>query len=310
MKKNNSKTVLIIGYGQDGKILEQIAVNNGSKVIVITNKIKKNENSKKTLFYNFDISEKKNVFNFLKKLNKVEIYFLATHNISSSQKEKLNIFKKNLLTNVEGLSNFLEYMSLNKYKKFKLFYACSSHIFENTGTTMQNEKTKPVFNSNYGFVKYLGLQICNNFRERNNIFCCSGILYTHVSKYVNNNFLIKELARKVKNTKKNIIYVKNSEAKTDIMAANDAVEAMISIMKLKKPENFIISSGKQTSIQNIFHEIKKYYGVTKNIKIKSIKKNNKSSTNLLGNNTKLLKKTSWIRKINLKQMINEVLVNE
>ena len=99
------------------------------------------------------------------------------------------------------------------------------------------------------------MQICHYYRNTKNIFCSVGILYTHVSKYINKNFLIKELSAKIKKAKNKKIYVKNLNSKIDLMSANDAVLAMRSIMDLKQPETFIISSGKIVSIKDIFNEI-------------------------------------------------------
>lgn len=310
MKKKDKFITLIVGYGQDGKILKEIDQKENKKIIILSNKKTTRKLEKNISFYNFDISNKKKVFNFLKKLNNLKIFFLATHNISSTQSENIDKFKKNLKTNVQGLTNFLEFMKLNKEKKIRLFYACSSHIFEKTNTIKQNEKTTPLFSSYYGLVKYLGLNICEKFRVKDNLFCSVGILYSHVSRYTNKNFLIKELANKLKKTKSNTIFVKNSSAQMDIMAAKDAVLAMKSIMNLKEADKFIISSGKSVSINDIFKEIKSYYKLSKNIKIKSKTKYIKNSTILLGNNEKLLKETNWTKKINLKGIIKEVLLNE
>ena len=73
---------------------------------VITNK-KSRKKIKNTVISIFDISNKKKVFKFLKK-NKINyIYFLASHNISSTEKETESLNDKNIKTNVISLTNFL-----------------------------------------------------------------------------------------------------------------------------------------------------------------------------------------------------------
>ena len=165
----------------------------------------------------------------------------------TSTNQKIN----NLETNVIALTNFLEFIDKNKNKNNKFFYASSSHIFERSLILKQNETTIPSFNSYYALTKYLGLQICHYYRKNKNIFCSVGILYTHVSKYINKSFLIKELLDKIKNSKNRTVYVHDVNAKIDIMSSEDAVLAMQKIMQLKKPDTFIISSGKIVSIKNI-----------------------------------------------------------
>ena len=277
------------------------------KKIYIITKSKNSKNEKNVFYKNLEIKNTNKVFKYLKKFNNLDIYFFATHNISSSEKESLKILSKNLETNVTSLINFLDFISKNKKRNFKFFYACSSHIFENSLTSIQNERTKPSFSSYYALTKYLGMQICHYYRNTKNIFCSVGILYTHVSKYINKNFLIKELSAKIKKAKNKKIYVKNLNSKIDLMSANDAVLAMRSIMDLKQPETFIISSGKIVSIKDIFNEILVLHNIKSGIKIFSKEKATGKKKILFGNNIKLKTKTSWSVKSNLKDIIQEVL---
>ena len=63
----------------------------------------------------------------------------------------------------------MEYIS-NHNKKMKLFYASSSHIYNDTKTKSQNENTTPNFNSNYGLTKYLGKEICDFYRQKKKVY--------------------------------------------------------------------------------------------------------------------------------------------
>ena len=306
MKNKNSRRTLIVGYGQDAKVLKDQISKYNKKIYIITNKKIKNS-QKNILFKILNIGDRNAVFSFLKKFKNLDIYFFATHNISSTQQENSKLFVKNLETNVTGLTNFLEFMSNNKRNNFKLFYSCSSHIFENTKTKKQNEMTTPSFSSHYAFVKYLGLEICHYYRNVKKVFCSAGILYTHVSKYVNNSFLIKELSLKIKKTKNQTIYVNDPNSKIDLMLADDAVKAIRKIMQLNKPDTFIISSGKTFYIKKIFKEIVNYNNIKKKFILRSKKKLKYKKKFLFGNNTKLRNSTSWSVKNNLKDIIKEVL---
>ena len=304
-----SRGILIVGYGQDGKILHRQALLKKTKVhIILKKKIK--ILSKNSHVTKLDIKNKREVFKYLKKQNKLDIYFFATHNISSSQKPNKKIFSENINSNIVGLTNFLDFMSKFKKKKFKLFYACSSHIFENSKNFPQDENSAPSFFSEYAFVKYMGLKICEHYREKNQVFCNVGILYTHVSKYTKKNFLIKELAHKVLKAvrnNKNDILVKNLNSKLDIMLAKDATNAMIKLMQLKKSNTFIISTGKLRSIKEIFQSIVKFYKIKKKIKLRSIEKSPKKNFSLAGNNKRLLKHIRWKPTYNLSYIVKDVL---
>ena len=303
--KNNNK-ILIVGYGQDAKVLKNQALKQKKKIYILT-KSKKNKNEKNVFFKTLEISNQKEVFRYLKNFKNLDIYFFATHNISSSERENSTIFYKNLKTNVISLTNFLDFMCKNKKRNFKLFYTCSSRIFEKSLASKQNEKTPPAFTSYYALTKYLGLEICHYYRDVKKIFCSVGILYTHVSKHVSNNFLIKELSIKIKKSKNKKVFVRNINSKIDLMSATDAVLAMTSIMDLDKPDTFIISSGKKTSIKTIFNEILNLNKIKKNIIILNKKKLVKNEQTLFGDKNKLKIKTKWSIKHNLKDIIKEVL---
>ena len=231
----------------------------------------------------------------------VTIFFLASYNISTTEKETSKVLKKNILVNVNGLINFLEYIS-NYNKKMKLFYASSAHIYNDTKTKSQNENTIPNFNSNYGLTKYLGKEICDFYRQKKKIYCSTGILYSHVSKLSNKKFLINGLLSSIKKNKKKI-KVNNLSALLDIISSRDAVRAMYEVMQLKKPGNFIISSNKLLPVSKVIETLKSLLNL-KNLKIQNLaKKSNRNETILKGNNSKILINTNWKPQDNLRKIL-------
>ena len=62
----------------------------------------------------FDIKNKREVFKYLKKQKKLDIYFLQLI-ISHQAKNQTKIFSENINSNIVGLTNFLDFMS--KFKK-------------------------------------------------------------------------------------------------------------------------------------------------------------------------------------------------
>jgi GDP-D-mannose dehydratase len=302
------KNYLIVGgAGQDAYFLTELLLKKKSKIYLLINrnfpKIKKN--NKRISIKKINIFSAKKVHNFLNKFKELTIFFLASYNISTIEKESLEILNKNLLINVSGLANFLEHISKHN-KKMKLFYACSSHIYNDTKTKLQNENTKPIFNSNYGLAKYLGKETCDFYRTKKKIFCSTGILYSHVSKLSNKNFLINGLLSSIKKNKKKI-EVRNSKALIDFISSKDAVKAMYKIMQLKKPDNFIISSNKLVSVLKIIKTLKSLLNLP-NLEIENLTKRlNDSKTILKGNNSKILNYTNWKPEDNLKEILRSFL---
>ena len=301
------KNVLIIGgLGQVGKELTKFLLKKDNKVHVITNK-KSKKKIKNSIISIFDISNKKKVFKFLKK-NKINyIYFLASHNISSTEKETESLNDKNIKTNVISLTNFLNY--IYKYdRKIKLFYSSSSHIFNNQFRYPQKESTKAKFSSFYGLAKFLGKEICEFYRNEKRIFCSVGIMYTNVSINIGKNFLIKTIISQLK-SKKKFVKLNNPNAKIDIISTKDAVKAMYKIMQLEKSNTFIISRSKFISIKQIYNQISKKMGINKKIIINS-KKNKNKNNYLIGDNKKIQKMTKWKPEDNLNDIVDLFFKNE
>ena len=301
--KTEQNNLIVGGNGQDAFYLTKFLIKKKQKVILLSNKslTKRFDNSKYVLKKKLDIFNQEKVFKYLKKFKNLKVFFLASHNITAKEKEISEILKKNLMINVIGLSNFLEYA--RKFnKKIKFFYASSSHIFNSSLSKIQNEKTKPDFNSNYALTKYLGKEICNFYRKKN-VFCSVGILYSHISKISKKKFLIKDILEQI-NNKKKYVKVLDINSKIDLLAAEDAVEAIYRIMNLNKPDDFIISSNSLVSVKEIFNKIllKKK---KPNIKIVGIIKSKKNPYKLRGNNRKLRDRTFWRPKKSLDNLISD-----
>ena len=298
------KNYLIVGgAGKDAHFLTELLLEKNSKIHLLINKkmpmIKKNK--KIISIKKINILSSEQVRNYLNKFKQLTIFFLASYNISTTEKETSKVLKKNILVNVNGLINFLEYIS-NYNKKMKLFYASSAHIYNDTKTKSQNENTIPNFNSNYGLTKYLGKEICDFYRQKKKIYCSTGILYSHVSKLSNKKFLINGLLSSIKKNKKKI-KVNNLSALLDIISSRDAVRAMYEVMQLKKPGNFIISSNKLLPVSKVIETLKSLLNL-KNLKIQNLaKKSNRNETILKGNNSKILINTNWKPQDNLRKIL-------
>ena len=263
------KNYLIIGAGgQDGIFLTELLLKKNKKVNLVGKnfQIKKNKNIS---IHNLNISNTNSVHTLLSKFKNLKIFFLASTNVPTIDEESSEVHYKNLSTNVIGLVNFLEYIS-TKNRKMKLFYACSSQIYNNTRTVSQNELTSPKFNTNYALSKFLGKNICDYYRKEKKIFCSVGIMYSHVSKFSKKKFLIKKILQQLRSNKKKIV-VKNASAKIDLTSAEDVVSAMFKIINLKKPDNFIISRNKLVTIIEIIRKLEKILNLGKR-RIISLKK--------------------------------------
>ena len=135
----------------------------------------------------------------------------------------------------------------------KFYFSSSSELFGNVKTSPQNEETKFTPSSAYGVSKVAGFYLTKNYREAYNIHACSGILYNHESPRRNENFVSRKITKNLSlilKGKIKKISLGNINSKRDWGHAKDYVYAMWKMMQLKKPQDFVIGSGKTHTVKD------------------------------------------------------------
>ena len=336
--KKNLKKALIIGVtGQDGSYLAEYLLSKNYDVHGIKRKISNfnsenidhllNDKNKFTVHYG-DINDFGNLFSLIKKIYPNEIYNLAAQ---SHVKVSFELPIYTAETNAIGSLKILEVIrQINP--KIKYYQAGTSEMFGNSGTKKQNEKT--VFNARsvYSASKIFSHQVTKNYREAYNLFACNGILFNHESPRRNETFVTKKIIKgliDIKNNRKNFLLLGNLYAKRDWGHAKDYVRAMWLILQNKKPDDFVISTGKQYTVKSFveivskklgFNIYWKYSGINEvgidSISNKTIIKiDNKyfrptEVDSLIGDYSKAKKILNWKPKYNLHSLIDEMINNE
>ena len=198
--------------------------------------------------------------------------------------------------------------------------------------TPQNEKTNFYPLSPYGVAKLYAHWITKNYREAYNIFGSNGILFNHESPRRGETFVTKKIIRalvRIKMGKQKNLFLGNLDSKRDWGHARDYVEAMWKILQQKKPDDYVIATGKQLSIRQFIILVSKKLNMNIAWKGKGLKEKGYDSltkkniiqidknyirpldvNTLLGNASKARKKLSWKPKININQLIEEMISEE
>ena len=216
-------------------------------------------------------------------------------------------------------------------KKTKFYQAGTSELFGRNEKTPQNEKTPFHPASPYGVAKLYSHWITINYRESYGMFACNGILFNHESPRRGETFVTRKVIQalcKIKFKKQKTLYLGNLYAKRDWGHAREYVEAMWLMLKQKKPEDFVISTGQQINIKQfvniVLGELKikvKWKGKGINEKAYDQKGNlivacDKAYyrplevNSLLGSSKKAHKKLGWKPKIKVKDLIKEMISEE
>ena len=121
-------------------------------------------------------------------------------------------------------------------------------MFGRVQTVPQNEKTPFYPLSPYGVAKVYAHWITKNYREAYNIFASNGILFNHESPRRGETFVTKKIVSalcKIKFGKQKKLFLGNLNSKRDWGHAKDYCYSMWLILQYKKPDDFIIATGKQ-----------------------------------------------------------------
>ena len=265
MKK---KIALIFGItGQDGSYLAEILLKknyvvNGVKrrsSSINTNRVDHiyqdphEKNYKFRLHYG-DITDSLSVSNIIKKTKPDEIYNLAAQ---SHVAVSFEVPEYTANADALGALRILEAIKFHKLEnKTKFYQAGTSEMYGKVQSVPQNEKTYFYPQSPYGVAKLYAHWITKNYREAYKIFACNGILFNHESYRRGETFVTKKIVSalcRIKEDKQKKLFLGNLNAKRDWGHAKDYCYAMWKILQQKKPDDYVIATGKQYSIKQFIN---------------------------------------------------------
>ncbi len=277
-----------------------------------------------------DITDSTSVSKIIEKIRPHEIYNLAAQ---SHVAVSFEVPEYTANADALGALRILEAIKFHKLeKKTKFYQAGTSEMFGKVVETPQNEKTNFYPLSPYGVAKLYAHWITKNYREAYNIFGCNGILFNHESPRRGETFVTKKIIRalvKIKMGKQKKLFLGNLDSKRDWGHARDYVVAMWKILQQKKPDDFVIATGKQLSIRQFINLVAKKLNFNivwrgKGINEKGFDLNTKKNiimvdknyirpldvNTLLGNAAKARKQLLWKPKTNIHQLIEEMISEE
>ncbi len=313
------KTAIIFGItGQDGAYLSHLLLQKRYKVIGITrNKSDSNLFRLKKLEVDKKIKILTGVATDLKFCNKVinskinEIYYLAGDSSVIKSFETPDI---SLKSNTEGILNILQILK-NKKFKIKLFNAGSGQFYGDNEKNFYNINSKIEPQSPYGVSKAAAYWLIKIYREKYNIYCCTGILFNHESPLRSEEFVTKKIvdtALRIKKHKKAKLNLGNVNIFRDWGWAPEYVKAIWLMMQRDNPRDFIIGSGQTHSLKEFVDEVFDYLKISKKNLNTNVKKYQRK-IDLRGYkaNIKETKKIlKWKPNIKFKSIIHKMIKNE
>ena len=134
----------------------------------------------------------------------------------------------------------------------RFYNAGSSECFGNTEGRKADELTPFIPRSPYAVAKVTATGLVNNYQESYGLFACTGILFNHESPLRPERFVTQKVIHAAANIKNNLevkLHLGNIEISRDWGWAPDYVEAMWLMLQQETPQNFVIATGKTTSLK-------------------------------------------------------------
>ena len=312
------KIALITGItGQDGSYLAEFLLKKGYSVHGLVRRVAAEDKShrfwrlksfiNKLKIHAGSLESYASIINIITKIKPHEIYHLGAQSyIDYAFKDEFSTIN----TNING-THFLLSAIKEFSPKTKFYFAGSSEMFGKVREIPQTEKTPFYPRSVYGISKVAGFDLTRNYREAYNLFCCSGILFNHESPRRGFEFVTRKITHAVARIKFGLqkdLRLGNMDAKRDWGHAKDYVEAMWLMLNRKKPDDYVISTGKHFTVRDFAKlafelvdlDYKKYVKVEQKLYRPS------EVESLLGNCKKAKRELKWNPKYNFKKLVEDM----
>lgn len=264
------KVALITGItGQDGSYLAELLLEKGYEVHGVkrrsssfnTDRIDHlyqdphHPNQRLKLHYG-DLSDPMNITKIIKDCQPDEIY-----NLGAMSHVKVSFDTPEYVGDIDGLGalRILEAVRLlGLENKTRIYQASTSELY---GGMSENKNEKGLYDedspfyprSPYGVAKLYGYWITKNYREAYNMFSCNGILFNHESPRRGETFVTRKITRATSRIALGLqdkFYLGNLDAQRDWGHAKDYVRMMWMILQAKQPEDWVIATGKTTTVRD------------------------------------------------------------
>jgi GDPmannose 4,6-dehydratase len=263
------KNVLITGItGQDGAYLAKFLLNKGYCVHGVIAR-----RSTDTLWrlrelsvlddieiIDADLIDLSSLIRALEKTKAEEIYNLASQSFVATS------WDQPLLTadvTAVGALRLLEAMRIVN-PKAHFYQASSSEMFGKAQQPVQDEQTPFYPRSPYAVSKLFAHWSSVNYRESFNLHASSGILFNHESPLRGIEFVTRKVTDAVARIhcgQQRELRLGNLDAQRDWGFAGDYVEAMWSMLQQPEPDNYVIATGKTTSVREMCRIAFSYVGL-------------------------------------------------
>jgi GDPmannose 4,6-dehydratase len=251
------RRALITGIsGQDGSYLAELLLENDYEVFGMVRRSSTDNLSRiEHLLGNLevvqgDMLDHLSLVRLLQQVRPLEVYNLAAQSfVPTSWEQPVLTAEFNAL----GVTRLLEAIRLVD-PRIRFYQASSSEMFGKVRETPQTERTPFHPRSPYGVSKTHAHYIAVNYRESYGLFASCGILFNHESPRRGREFVSRKIAEAAAGIKLGVtreLRLGNLEARRDWGYAKDYVRAMWLMLQQPRPDDFVVATGENHSVQEL-----------------------------------------------------------
>jgi GDPmannose 4,6-dehydratase len=270
------KVAFITGItGQDGSYLAELLLEKNYKVYGLKRRISTGSNTQRIdhllcnpnlVLIEGDMNDSGFFVNVLRRIKFDGI--LEIYNLAAISHVKLSFDIPEYTAKIDSLAtlNMLEAIrNLNLENNVKFYQASTSELYGKVKEIPQNENTQ--FNpcSPYAISKLFSYWMCRNYREAYGMYVVNGILFNHESPRRNENFVTRKITKAVANIRRGgseILCLGDINPKRDWGHAKDYVLAMWLMMQQERSDDYVVATGKTTSVKEFVELAFKEIGIT------------------------------------------------
>jgi GDPmannose 4,6-dehydratase len=345
-----NKTALITGVtGQDGAYLSEFLLKKGYIVhglkrrtsLFNTDRIDHlyedpHIENQKFILHHGDMTDSTNLIRLIKEIQPDEIY-----NLAAMSHVRVSFEMPEYVADTDGIGTLrlLEAIRiLGLEKKTRIYQASTSELYGKVQEVPQTENTPFYPRSPYAVAKMYAYWITVNYREAYGLFASNGILFNHESPIRGETFVTRKITRAVSRIALGIqdkFYLGNLDSKRDWGHAKDYIRMMWMILQADKAEDWVIATGRTTTIRDFVKMAFDHIGVELEFTGKGLNEvaTVKSSSNpdyqlelgkevlsidekyfrptevdlLVGDPTKAKEKLGWVPQITLEELVEDMM---
>jgi GDPmannose 4,6-dehydratase len=286
-----------------------------------------------------DMTDTSNLIRLINDIKPDEIY-----NLAAMSHVRVSFDIPEYVADADGIGTLriLEAIKTLKLEnKTRIYQASTSELYGKVQEIPQSETTPFYPRSPYAVAKLYAYWITINYREAYGIFACNGILFNHESPIRGETFVTRKITRGVSKIALGIqdkIYLGNLDSKRDWGHAKDYVRMMWMILQHDQAEDWVIATGRTTSIRDFLVKCFLHVGIeiefhgtginevgvvtkcnNKNYKIEIGKEIVKIDAKyfrptevdlLIGDPKKAKEKLGWVPEITLEDLIDDMMKSD